>query len=291
MQRTKTIQKADAILTGDWHLREDQPTCRTDNFWDEQWKKVDFIAGLQREHRCPVLHSGDLFHYWKASPYLLSKTMEVLPEEFYTVIGNHDMPQHNLELIKKSGINVLAKANFLIILEDTHFNQPLERDSLNIENRSVAVWHTLTYKTQEPYPGCTIPKAAKLLRKYPMYDLILTGDNHQPFVEEYDGRILVNPGCITRQTAAFIDFRPRVYLYYAKNNNVTPVYLPISKGVISREHLDKIENRNERIDAFISQLSGDWEAGLSFDENLKRFMEVNSIKESVKNIIYKAIEQ
>ena len=96
-----------AILTGDWHLREDSPTCRTDDFWTTQWEKVDFVSDLQKKYNCQVIHSGDLFNHWKPSPYLLNKTMRHIPKEFYTVYGNHDLPQHNIELADKCGINVL----------------------------------------------------------------------------------------------------------------------------------------------------------------------------------------
>ncbi len=290
MERTKINRKVSAILMGDAHLRDDQPICRTDNFEEAQWKKLDFISELQIQHNCQVYHSGDLTHHWKSSPYLLSKIMEHLPKQFNSIIGNHDAPQHNLELIKKSGINVLEQAGALSIMEGCHFGQdPYSHLQYSIKDRKILVWHVMTYQAKEPYPGCTAPKAAKLLRQFPEYDLILTGDNHQPFVEEYEGRILVNPGCLTRQTAAFADFKPRVYLYYADTNTVEAVYLPIQDDVVSREHIDKVENRDARIDAFVSRLSDEWEAGISFEDNLKRFAEVNQVKESVMDIIYSAI--
>jgi len=288
---TKIFKKADAILTGDWHLREDTPVCRTDNMEEAQWHKLGFISGLQIKHQCPVYHSGDLFHHWKPSPYLLSKIIEYIPKDFHTVYGNHDLPQHNLELLNKSGIHVLSMVHSISTLFGCHFGQTpnIEDHGINIKGRLMLVWHTMTYQAKEPYPGCTAPKAAKLLRTLPDYDLILTGDNHQPFVEEYEGRILVNPGCITRQTAAFADFNPRVYLYYADTNTVEPVFLPIANEVVSREHIAEIEQRDARIDAFVSKLSDEWEAGLSFEDNLKRFAEANEIRDSVMEIIYASI--
>ena len=287
---TTQFRKASCILTGDWHLRDDQPVCRTDVFETAQWRKLDFVSDLQRQHDCPVLHSGDLMHTWKSSPYLLSKTMEHLPKQFYSVIGNHDAPQHNLELINKSGINVLARAGALTLLNGCHFGQTPTEESIVIGGRKILLWHVMTYQAKEPYPGCTAPKAAKLLRQYSQYSLIITGDNHQPFVEEHEGRLLVNPGCLTRQTAAFADFKPRVYLYYAQTNTVEPVYLPIEEGTVSREHIDRTDSRDARIDAFVSRLSDEWEAGISIEENLERFAQANDIRESVMQIIHKAIE-
>jgi hypothetical protein len=46
--------KPTAILTADWHLRDTQPICRTDDFWESQWIKANYIMELQRKYGCPV---------------------------------------------------------------------------------------------------------------------------------------------------------------------------------------------------------------------------------------------
>ena len=301
MYRSREIitNKPDLILTADWHLREDQPICRIDNFWEVQWEKVDFISGLQVKYGCPIIHSGDLFNHWKPSPFLLSETIKHLPNQFYTIYGNHDLPQHNLELAGKCGVNVLLNAGKLSVLEQCHWgNVPTnyweERpedadDLLSIKQKGILVWHVMTY-TSKPWPGCTDPLAESLLRKYPQYDLIVTGHNHQTFWTKYEDRLLVNPGSITRQEAGQIDFKPRVYLWYAETNTVTPVYLPISQNVITTEHIDSVKKRDDRISAFVEQLKNEWKVGLSFEQNLEAFSKENNIEPEIMNIIYKAIE-
>ncbi|HDY88851.1 MAG TPA: hypothetical protein ENH82_12165 [bacterium] len=291
MKRTKQNKKPSAILCGDFHLREDQPVCRTDNHWKAQWKKVDFISNLQKKYNCVVIHSGDFFNQWKPSPYLLSKTIEHLPDQFHTVYGQHDMPQHNMELSYKSGLALLQRAKKITILGECNWGETPTEGSLFFPevNQMILVWHILTYQAKTPWPGCTDPMAGKLLRKY-HYPLIVTGDNHKPFVEEYEGRLLVNPGSLTRSDADQIDHKPRVYLWYAESNIVEPVYLPIEDNVISREHIARKEERDGRIDAFISQLDSDWEAAVSFEENLERFFQANQVRKSVTEIVINAIE-
>ena len=294
MQRTKQIPTTfDAILTGDWHLREDTPVCRTDDFQAAQWKKVQLISELQKTYNCPVIHSGDLFHHWKPSPWLLSKTIDALPQQFKTIYGNHDLPQHNIELEDKTGIYALWRANRLEILSGTHWlDNPELADfpSIEIKGRPVLVYHVMTYQGKKPWPGCTDPMGVALLRKYPEYDLILTGHNHIPFVETHKNRLLVNPGSIMRQFADQIDHRPRVYLYNASENTATPYYLPIEEGVVTREHLQTEEERNNRMEAFITRLNSDWETSLSYEANLESFFAANQIRQSVKDIIYKSME-
>jgi putative phosphoesterase len=290
MQRTKSFKKADAIFGADFHLRDSTPTCRTDDFEAEQWKKLDFISALQKKHDCPVIHSGDLNQHWKPSPYLLTKTMEHIPNEFWTIMGNHDLPQHSLELMHKCGVNTLVEAGRIKLLSGTHWGQTPEQESLIIKGRKLLVYHVMTYQGKKPWPGCTDPLGATLLRKYPQWDCIISGHNHKPFTETHEGRLLVNPGSITRQEAGQADHKPRVYLYYADTNTVEAVYLPIKDGVVTREHIERDEERNDRIDAFVSKFDEDWEAELSFEGNLERFYQTNKIKPGVKEIITKSLE-
>lgn len=291
LQRTRTDRIPDAILTADWHLREDRPVCRMDDFWTAQWEKVDFISDLQKKYGCPVLHAGDLFNHWKPSPHLLSVTINHIPDSFYTIYGNHDLPQHNLELAFKCGVNTLLTARKLEIVEGYHWGEiPTTCPSITIGKRDILMWHIMTYQGKRPWAGCTDPLAAGLLRKYPQYDLILTGHNHKPFTEEYNGRHLVNPGSLTRQDADQVDQIPSIYLWFALDNMVQRVELPHEKDVISREHLDKVAQRDNRIDAFISKLDSDWKAGMSFEQNLEEFFKTNQVRDSVKEIIYKSIE-
>lgn len=290
MKRTATHRKASAILTGDWHIREDIPVCRTDNSEETQWKKIRFISDLQKEHWCPVIHSGDLYNHWKPSPYLIAKTIEYLPDQFHTVYGNHDLPQHNLELQNKSGIHVLKMAKKLEVLKGCHWGETPTKPSLIIKGRKILVWHVMTYQAKKLWSDMTDPKAAKILRKYTDYDLILTGHNHQSFVEEHEGRLLVNPGSIMRMDADQLDAKPCIWLYYADTNTVEPIYIPIEKDAVNRGHLDVVTERNHRIDAFISKLNTDWEGNMSFEDNLEHFFSVNKTRDKIKQIVYKSME-
>ncbi len=299
MKRTKTTQHPDAILTSDWHLREDQPTCRTDNYWEAQWEKVDFIVDVQRQYDCIVLHAGDLFHNWKPSPHLLSTAIEHLPNRFHTVYGQHDLPQHNMYLSYKSGMNTLLQSNSLTVLNGCHWGEePVNHshawewmnENHQIVSKKALVWHKMVYKGKKLWPDQTDPSAKRLLTKYPQFDLIVTGDNHIPFIEEHEGRLLVNPGSLMRMTAKQEAHRPRVYLWYADTNKVVLVYIPVAEGVVTREHIEEKTQRDERLKAFISRLDGDCEAAVSFEENLERFAKKNQITKSVMAIVMKGIE-
>lgn len=289
----KGFKKADAILCSDIHLREDTPTCFTGDFQKEQWVALDVIKIHQELHNCPVYHAGDLFHHWKPSPWLLSKTMQYIPNNFHTVLGQHDLPQHNLDLVQKSGVWTLMEAGKVKLLHSCHYGQTPDQMMVplsDITKHDILIWHRMTY-IQPPYPGATGGNARQVLMKYPQYKLIVTGDNHQSFSIGHDGRLLVNPGNMTRQVADQIDFQPRVALWYADTNTIEWINLPKQENVITREHIERKEARTSRIEAFIKQLNmDDWKAELSFEENLENFFVTNDVREPVKQIIYKAID-
>lgn len=289
----------DAILCSDIHLREDTPVCYTGDYQKEQWQCVNFISDLQKKYNCPVLCGGDLFNKSNPSLNLVRETILHIPDKFFVIYGQHDLPSHSIELSHKCGIDLLSTAGSLTILTGTHFGQEPDYEN-NLEGHSsfiikgsnyrrILVWHKLAYQTI-PFLGATGGNAKELLKKYPQFDLILTGDNHCTFVEEYQGRILVNPGSMMRMTAAQIDHKPCVFLWYADTNTVVPVYLPIQEGIISREHIEVKEERNERIDAFVSKLNTNYKLEISFEENLTQFFEVNNTEEDIKKIVYKSIE-
>lgn len=289
-----TERKPSCILTSDWHLRETVPICRTDDFIAAQWLKVGFINGLQKKYGCPVVHAGDLYDHWKPSPYLLSRTIDFLPDNFYTVYGQHDLPQHSLELAEKCGINTLIAAGKVFLLMDVHYGkQPTDRDSLFFPTepeRRVLVWHILTWQGNLPWPGARITSAHELLEKYPQFDLIVTGDNHKTFVERVGGRLLVNPGSLTRQDADQEAHEPCVFLWYAEDNTVQRVLLPAGKGVISREHIEHKQEHDKRISAFVERLDKGQLHGFDFSRNIQEFMQANKIRKSVQDIVWRALE-
>jgi len=280
------------ILTADWHLREINPVCRTDNFWDAQWKKIGFIRELQEKYGCAILHGGDFFDHWKPSPLLISNAIKTCPKKLSICYGNHDLPQHNLDLAQKCGVNTLQIAGKVEVLPGGHWGQPPH--TMMLGERKILIWHIMTWDGKRlPWPGCTDLSAQEILEKYPDYDLILTGHNHKAFVVENNGRLLVNPGSLTRQEADQENHLPSIYLWYSTSNSIVRIYLPIEKCVISREHIERKQERDLRISAFVEKLNmqNGKISGLDFHKSLEEFENSNNIRQSVMDIIWRAIDE
>ena len=281
------------IATSDWHLTEATPVCRKDDYVKAQWKKVDFIKELQKELGCRVIHHGDLFDYWKPSPALLSETIEHLPAQFHTIYGNHCLPQHSYPLRIKSGVYTLEKAGALTTQEDGSWGTGDEIGFLYKESqlakKMIGIQHIFVYKGKMPWPDCPYESAMRYMARNNAMDLYLVGDNHTTFTIVREGKILINPGSLMRMTGAQTEHKPCVFIYY-DNHTIEKVFLPIEEGVVSREHLEQLNQKSARIEAFISRIKDDAMTEISFEDNLDIFFKRNKVKEEVKQLIYASLE-
>jgi DNA repair exonuclease SbcCD nuclease subunit len=315
MERPK-MKKVDAILTSDWHIMERRPPCRTeDDFIDTQWRKMKFIAGLALEHDCPIFHAGDLFDRAKSSPLVERLVIESLRGiTIYCAPGQHDLPNHNLELFEQSSLAVLSSAlhtDFIVGLTEresfvvnengmsVHIVPFGEEPCNQIERGKIKalLWHRMTWGVKEPFPGCDLEgNAIALLEKYPMYDLIVTGDNHQSLFARCGGRLLVNPGSLMRIEAGQADYRPKAWLWHAEDNSFDTVEVPIAESDMSRVELDEEKRRDGILDAFVKWMDrkgdpGSKIDGIDFRRNMERFLAENRPGKDVEIRIWEAMEK
>lgn len=296
-----------AILSADWHLRADTPRCRIDDYISAMQNKVDFIISLAKEHQIPILIAGDLGHKSQWPNWLLEWTIKKFKDVHIICIpGQHDLPNHKLELTEQSGIGVLSAANVINLKKNSVsewvsngvdlYCYPYEQEikhqkiisaSPPNDKKNICMTHQMIIKDKEEWPDQKATQAKKLLRDFPEYNLILSGDNHQAFVVEYEGRLLVNPGSMMRNTTIQIDHQPRVYLWYKDTNEVEAVYLPIQQDVISVDHIIDKTEIDSRMASYIERLKTDVELDLSFEDNLKNHLNINNIESMVKNKIFK----
>lgn len=284
------------LACADLHVRDDTPVCRTDDYQAAQTRKLAFLFDIARELSVPVLVAGDVFDRWNPSHRLVAQMINLSRRVKVIVVpGQHDLPQHNLELLYKSGLWVLKEAGWTVLWGGEEFilqgnttiggyafgeDPPKECDS------DILLWHKMTWVGKvAPYPGCKEPDVSRLLKQFPKVKMVITGDNHQTFSFYY----LLNPGSMMRMAVDQIDHTPS---FFAVDKNLCsdPIRFPIEQGVITDEHLVRAEERDERLESFVSRISGDMEVGLSFEENMHRFLATNKTDLGVVNLINKSME-
>ena len=281
-----------AILASDLHLREDTPQCRLDNYWDVQEKKLNFLFSLAKQHQIPILIAGDLGHKPRWSCRLLEWFISKVNKEIkiFAIPGQHDLINHRTDLWESSAVGVLHAAGAITLLGFDTFPLDIEFDDFwlygfpygvgiqkikradNLKPR-IAMTHEMIIEKIDLFPNQNAIKGNQILKKHKQFSIVHSGDNHQPFVVEYEDRKLVNPGSLMRSTAAQEDHTPRVYLWYADTNEVEAVYLPIEQGVISRTHIDVAKERENRNEAFINRVNSDTEIELSYEDNIENYFQ------------------
>jgi len=322
MKRTLSNKdkKPTAILSGDIHLTDSVPVSRVDDYLEAQYTKLKFLKDLQKKWNCPVWDAGDVFDYWKASPWLLSRAHQMLPD-MVTIPGNHDMPEHNLNLFMKSALwhqaqvrpgttvlglpgltNIYQQGDEYVIVGlpydqldkfdvNVLFNQP---DFPEGVETFVLMLHEFIWPGKTPpWKGAPGYSAQEILKRFsPYFDVIVTSDNHQSFVETYKDTILVNPGAMMRDDAGTVNDKPRCYLYYADTNTVVPAYYPIKEGVHDISYLEGVKERDARIEAYIAKITHgtDGALGLSFETNLESFFKSNNTPKKIKELIWHHME-
>ncbi len=297
------------------------PECRTDDFLKAQKNKIYFIKQLQEKYSCPILVAGDLYDKGNPSHELNEWLLRLLPNEMYTIPGQHDLWYHRIDSLHKSGLGVLGAAGKVKIISDNFILIKSQKEVFTVvvgfgwrtillsatkiisekeiayleegtknKIKKVALCHTLAYE-KKPWPDAPDSGNAKtIMKKLKGFDLIVCGDNHQPFTIKHGNQLLVNPGSLMRMSADQIDHRPRVYLWYADTNEVAAVYLPIDDGVVTRGHLEKVEERDKRMEAFVKRLDDDFSIELSFEKNLKRYFQANKTNRVVEELVWGAID-
>jgi len=304
--RNKKIKNIDAILTADWHIRATAPECRLDDFLSAMWRKVEAVFDLAKTHNCPILIAGDIGHRHQWPNWLIEKFIRLINRygaTIYAIPGQHDLPQHNLALKQKSAYGILVEGNHII--EDIkiiiHLGRKIDSFPFGIGLRHsekkepyIAMTHQMVIEGKPDWPGQQAYSAAGLLKKYPEYKLILSGDNHKAFTVKYKNRLLVNPGSLTRTTAIQADHKPRVYLWDSNANEVEAVYLPIDKDAIDKSHIDGYlapQQQDKRVSAYVDRLDQSYELSLSFENNLEAHMQTNNTETSVVGRVWQAVEK
>ena len=282
------------IACADIHLRDSVPLSRIDDYWKAQEKKFEFLINTAVQHNCDIYCAGDLFHKAKSSSYLEAwainklKRLKGTDSNFIVIPGQHDIPNHNIDMIKHSSIWVLQQAE-VINLCTTYYGKPFV-----FEDQHIMMIHDMIHKDKPIHPDIKSAKAINLLKKYPDVKLIISGDNHQPFVEtSKQNWYLINCGSMMRMTADQINYKPKFYYVVINNYSVIIKEIPylIEKDVMNIDHIDKQKERDSRIETFVNRINDDYEIELSFEKNLEKFLNKNKVRKGVQEKCWEAVNE
>lgn len=275
------------IVTSDLHLSHEAPVARQER--GHEWYGVmenylHQLYSLATDLNVPVVVAGDVFHRWNPGPELINFVMKRMPK-VWAIPGQHDLPHHNLQDIKKSAYWTLVQAGVI-----NHMNgQEVVKASRGIylsafpwgceisrapkfDGTHIAICHHYIWQEGHSFPGAPPEYHAIEMRKLLRgYDAAFFGDNHKPFWswDAMKNPVIVNCGSFLRRNSDEIDHKPAVWVYQS-DNTIYPHYLDTS--------MDKIiptikEVKGKEIDAaeFIKMLKDMDVESLDFKETLRQW--------------------
>jgi DNA repair exonuclease SbcCD nuclease subunit len=305
-----------AILTADLHLSLNAPIWRSaePDWFAAMARPLKELRKLQRKFECPVLCAGDIFDKWNSPPELINFAMDNLPKRMICVPGQHDLPLHNFDDIKKSAYWTLVQAGkistidrFEHVLADgplSLYGYPFGKEIQEAPKEAelektirVALAHEYVWIEGHNYTGA--PSENRLgahrlkkdnLGRFGGYNVLVYGDNHKGFQTNPLGTTTAfNCGSLMRRNSDQVDYKPMVGLLYNDGSN-EPYYLDISKDKYLGVH-EPMETDALNMKAFIQELEKLGDTDLDFTEAMTRYLKDNKINMAICNIILKAIGQ
>ncbi len=225
-----------AVFMSDVHLSHVPPIARSvEPDWYAVMKRTlgqveDIAQGV------PVFIAGDLFHRWNSPPELINFAMKYLPPNCWAIPGQHDLPNHNHEEIKRSAywslvagskLNHLGSSSgftdpsdngydFDLLVHPYPWQAPLtDIPKKKPQNFDVALCHRYCYTNNSNPAKMTNAnfKPSHICKVFPNMDLAVFGDNHMPFFDQgLKAPNVLNCGGLFRRNSNEVVHKPSVWV-------------------------------------------------------------------------------
>jgi len=231
-----------AVLS-DLHIQYENPVCRLDSYYDTVCDKLEWVRNTIG-WKTPLIIAGDIFDTGKPRNMLkMHGDVCRLLAGCKTIYGNHDLSFHADSYLPETAYASIDRAVHCHIPEvvefgdfEIHpfnFGHEIQHEKPVFGKPMIAVSHQFVYKEKLPFDKGV--QALYLLTEFPEYAIIITGDNHQHFVETYDGRMLINNGSLMRMNSGQMNYTPVVTVY--NNGMVHYINVPVDAQAVTDRHI------------------------------------------------------
>jgi hypothetical protein len=231
----------------------------------------------------------------------------------HAIPGQHDLPMHRLEDVKKSAYWTLVEAgvvediwtgsnNGWVVKNRLHVNGfPWGTEVCKLEGREdcldshgvqLSLAHRYVWVKGHSYPNALVEQRLDSLQTcLDGYDVAVFGDNHQAFLAESGNCQVVNCGCLIRRKSDEREYTPSVWLISGRGG-VSQIALDTSgdRWLESSEAASLEGSINPDLDRFVEELGGLDADQLNFRDDLLRYIDVNKVGLGTKSIIMEVLE-
>lgn len=300
-----------AVLCSDIHFCHKKPSARSPepDWYLAMVNPCEQLANIANQYDVPVVIAGDLFDRWNAPAELVNFAIVQLrriKNPIFTIPGQHDLPNHNYDDIKRSAYWTLVEAQVINHLPASaptlaHGMSlhafPWSYDVTPLRSKSsfvsLAVCHSYIHTSKTGYKGASESLLVNSYRKkLKGYDAAVFGDNHIGFLSgTVRGRKnLLNCGSFMVRKVDEIGRQPVVGLLHS-NGNISRVELDTSldQYVDVDASIELVEMALNMTD-FVGALGALGQDSLSFFDQVKQFLETNDISTAVRKRVMEAVE-
>lgn len=297
----------EGIWVSDMHFSHMPPVARSieKDWYKAQERCIEQLWKLKEEYEAPILCCGDIFHKALSPNELVNFLIPRLPK-MYAIAGNHDLPFHSYEDIRKSAFWTLVEAGKIENIQPgdpvsvgamlvhgfpygTEITPPSQEPNGLMIN--VAMVHDYIWKDGKGFFGA--PKSnhvKKFYKKLKGYSVAFFGDNHQAFKERYEDLTIVNIGGFQRRNIDERKLSPSAWLLHS-NGKITRHKLDTPKDKFLDTRDDSIvESCINEMHEFIEELESTQQSQFDFHAAVKEYMTTFRIKGKLARELLQAIE-
>lgn len=304
-----------ALLVADIHLSHNPPPARAaeSDWYAAMGRPLGQLSDLANRYDAPVICAGDVFEKWNSPPELVNFAIKYLPKMF-AIPGQHDLPYHSYDEIRKSAYWTLVEANAII---DIGHGKSCRRTGLSlrlnpaVELRgfpygceikparkllkglfSIVIAHSYVWVQGHGYPGA--PNERRLAGyedRLAGYDVAVFGDNHKGFLATAGGCNVINCGCLIPRKMDERGHKPAVGLLY-DDGLVKFHFLDISEDKWAGTEPDEgiYMMGDSELDEFLEGLGSLGGDSLDFGEAVRRYLDDHKVGENTRKALLWALE-
>ena len=235
------------VFVPDVHLQEHSPRSRKDNYPSVVLDKLNWIADYVNKEKATCIFLGDIFNAVNMPIIYMYRCIEVF-KKFdnvpFVIIGNHDVPRDNQELMDRSPLGLLEKVGLVcylqhyemegrVVVEGFHYTQAIAPTKQLTDTREpmkkICVAHVFYENPFNQDHNLTVSDCVNL-----GYDYYILGHDHTRYeVVEAPSYKVYRIGSLTRGTANENQLvRDEVYIleYDTEKDEFTEVSVPCEKA-------------------------------------------------------------
>lgn len=315
MPSVRTTPRTDRILavcSSDWHLWHKAPVSRVaePDWYAAMARPLREIRQLMTKYQCPLICAGDVFDRYDPPPELINFALSEIPYPCFAVPGQHDLPYHRLDLIKRSGYQTLVQCGRVrdlapddvtstneLVMKGFPWGTPLTKCARQhtLETRPrIAVVHAYVWTKTTGHVGATEDtRCAERRRLLEGFDSLIFGDNHTPFdLKPIDGGkgyygTVCNCGTLIRRKQDERKHKPSVGLLH-QDGSITRHFLDCSQDKFSDAlpHKRRVELEAEEL---LEELAKLGDSGLDFREAVMRRLDEVKVSRGVREAVLRAL--